>query len=100
MIPRTDLAVERREMLGDRVPDGVRFDEIISGTVKTTVIEIISAEGEKALSKPKGKYITVESDYLTDEATENSPSLRALKEALSSLLHENDGAVLVAGLGN
>jgi spore protease len=99
MIPRTDLAVERRELLGDRVPAGVRFDEIISGNVKTTVIEIISPEGERALSKPQGRYITVETDNTAGEIDEKNEALNALKESLDSLLPES-GCVLVAGLGN
>ena len=100
MTPRTDLALERREMLGDRVPDGVRFDEIISGPVKTTVIEITSEKGGKALQKPKGKYITVESDSLTDCIDGKNAALIALKDSLSSLLPRGGGPVLVAGLGN
>lgn len=99
MFFRTDLAVERREMIGERVPDGVSFEEIIDGDVKTTVIKITNENGEKALSKPVGEYITVEFGALPVEADENSEALNALKESIEKLLPES-GTVLVAGLGN
>ena len=46
---RTDLALERRELIGDSVPDGVLFDEKIVDGVKITKIEIKTGEGAAAL---------------------------------------------------
>ena len=98
MIFRTDLAVERREMIGDRIPDGVNFDELTEGSVRTTRIVITNENGEKALGKPKGKYITVE---INDEVlpAEKNPALNSVSDSLRDLIPD-DGLVLVAGLGN
>ena len=66
---RTDLALERRELIGERVPDGVSFDEQIIDEVKITKIEIKTAEGAKALSKPVGNYITLDLPSLKPNPT-------------------------------
>ncbi len=99
MLPRTDLAVERRELIGEKIPDGVRFDEITDGETKTTKIEIKNENGEKALGKPKGRYYTVEFKNCAAPTDENDPQLKAVISLFDELLPE-DGTVLVAGLGN
>jgi len=96
---RTDLALERREMIKDTVPDGVEFEESFDGNVKTTKIRITDISGEKAIGKPRGLYITIELEYIHSDFDEESPALKALSSSLDSLLPD-EGLVLVAGLGN
>lgn len=96
---RTDLAVERRELIGKKIPDGVLFDEIIDGEIKTTKIEIINENGAKALQKPEGKYYTIEFETVTMPIYEKDVQTKAVLYALDELLPP-DGTVLVAGLGN
>ena len=99
MTLRTDLAVERREMTGDKIPDGVSFEELEEGNVKTTKIEITNKNGEDVLGKPKGKYITVEIEGDLSSGSDEKDAVNALSDALRELIDEN-GLVLVAGLGN
>jgi len=96
---RTDLALERRELIGDSVPNGVKFEEKIYDKVKITRIKIETAEGEKALGKKRGNYITLEIPPLPNVPTENQKEIELIANELSSLITEQ-GCVLVAGLGN
>ncbi|MBR3767309.1 MAG: GPR endopeptidase [Clostridia bacterium] len=96
---RTDLAVERREMNTSEEIDGVNVYYKESPDCKATVIEITSVAGEKALSKPQGKYITLEMESFPDSSTLNDSRLDMLTEALEELIPA-DGTVLIAGLGN
>lgn len=99
MIIRTDLAVERQQMHPDEDIDGVKILHFENEDCKAVVIEITTEAGEKALGKPKGKYITLEMESFPDSSTLSDGRLTMLKDALKELLPEN-GAVLVAGLGN
>ncbi len=96
---RTDLAIERREMHKNEEINGVFVSAKENADCKATIIEITSDEGEKALNKPKGKYITLEMDSFPDSSALCDGRLQMLKDVLRNLLPE-EGTVLVAGLGN
>ena len=55
---RTDLALEKRELLGREEPEGVESEESDQGGVKFTKIRVINEKGSEALGKPIGTYIT------------------------------------------
>ena len=66
-----------------------------------TRVEILNREGEAALGKPKGTYLTLELPQLPREREEVLRAARgvaAVLEALPTL--PKQGSVLVAGLGN
>ena len=96
---RTDLALERREILGTNCPDGVRFVEKKNKDAKISEIIIENEAGANALGKPEGKYITIEMNGFPDSASLCDGRLEALADTIRSLLPEK-GDVLVAGLGN
>lgn len=96
---RTDLALERREMRGAGVIDGVISTEKRGENCRTTEIAITNENGAAALGKPMGRYITVEAEDLTDPAALTDGRFSALTAALASLVPET-GDILVAGLGN
>lgn len=96
---RTDLAIEMQEYHKKRVLDGVLSHTESENGIKITTIEVINAEGERLLGKPKGKYITIETDKLYKSSEVFSSVSGILCRELRSLVPE-DGAVLVAGLGN
>ncbi len=95
---RTDLALERRELIKDSVPDGVSFEEEIIDEVKITRIEIKTNEGAAALSKPIGNYITLDLPPLRANPTECEKEIELISKELKPLIPK--GCVLVAGLGN
>lgn len=96
---RTDLALERREMSVDEEIEGVKISVEENENCRATVIEITDKEGEKALGKPKGKYITLETDSFPDSASLCDGRLDFLVKSLENLIPE-EGTVLVAALGN
>ncbi|MGE4353196.1 MAG: GPR endopeptidase [Oscillospiraceae bacterium] len=105
---RTDLALEAREVWQENAEKttqlaGVKSrDEQKHGYTVTTV-SILDEQGEKALCKPIGDYITIELDRLIRrEENAFTDCAQLLGEVLSSLLGElpGDKPVLIAGLGN
>lgn len=96
---RTDLTLERREMIKTELP-GVKVNETENEECKTTVIEIKTKEASKKLGKGIGKYITLEMNSFSDEAAVSDGRLHAITESLKSLLPKDSGTVMVAGVGN
>lgn len=96
---RTDLALERRELITGETSENVQVRKYTRGHAEITEIEICNAAGEKELGKPQGKYITVEIPEFAHDSELLDGRLGAMVETLSSLLPK-EGAVLVAGLGN
>lgn len=96
---RTDLALERREMLNTHI-DGVEVTEYENDECKTTLIKILTPEAAERLSKGVGKFITIETDAFSDAAAVSDGRLSALVKSIKALLPEGDGTVLVVGVGN
>lgn len=96
---RTDLAIERREYREKEELDGVlSHSETVDG-IRITTIEIINDKGEKLIGKPKGRYITIETERLTKSSEVFSSVCDALCREVRKLIPQR-GTVLVAGLGN
>ena len=96
---RTDLALERRQMLGENL-SGVKVREIQGEETKTTVIDIVDKDAAQKLGKGIGRYITIEMKSFSDDAAASGGRLEALTKSIASLLPKGDGVVLVAGVGN
>lgn len=96
---RTDLALERREMIKKDV-EGVDILKTENEECKTTVINIKTRSAAKQLGKAVGKYITLEMNAFSNEAAVSDGRLEALVSSLKELLPKGDGTVLVAGVGN
>lgn len=104
---RTDLALEARQLWqegaaeGD-APEGVETAEEQRGSFLVSRVKIQNEQGEKALCKPKGDYITITLDgLLRREENAFADAARLLAEELRKILALKDtDTVLVAGLGN
>ena len=105
---RTDLAVEARALWQESGAEtatlsGVAARESLREGVPVTTVEILDGDGEAALGKPRGTYVTLELEGLSDRAegifqrgiSAVAGELRWLLEPLAP-----EGLVLVAGLGN
>ena len=102
---RTDLAAEAHELWQQSAGKttalgGVRArDETLQG-LALHLVEILDSEGERALGKPRGTYLTLEVGALRRGDTETFARIAgAVNAALSPMLPET-GCVLVAGIGN
>ena len=102
---RTDLALEAKELWQQSAGEttklpGVRAREQLSKGITTTVVEILDQRGVRALNKPVGFYVTLELQRgLLREPAGFARAAARLGKELGKLLPDQ-GAVLVAGLGN
>ena len=91
-------ALWRRSAKRQTKLSGVRAREETEGGVKITSVEILDEEGERALGKPRGTYVTLEC------MPAHEPAAFAAQSALLSrhirALLPVGAHVLVAGLGN
>lgn len=102
---RTDLALESKERLegGMDAVRGVVFEEQKDEERNVTItrVRIESENGAKAIGKPIGTYVTLETPelILPDEGSHRAVS-EVLAMQLRSLVKEDVQSVLVVGLGN
>ncbi|MCL2512903.1 MAG: GPR endopeptidase, partial [Oscillospiraceae bacterium] len=66
---------------------------------KVTVIEVMNEEGERAIGKPVGKYITLDVTAFKNYTENYEGEVSVIAEEIKKLLPER-GLVLVVGLGN
>lgn len=107
---RTDLASERRDLykkansIEDEISGIESTKEEINEKIAVERVKITNEEGEKAIGKPKGTYITIDIKQLKlaqDEDIEKSAEV--LSKELISVIDTHIGKqdeVLVVGLGN
>ena len=104
---RTDLAIEARELAQQNAQEADRLDGVDVSTKKDpdyflTHVRIHSEEGSRLMGKPKGDYITLESEKLKENDAEcHEKIIKILAENIRSLVKfGEDDCILVAGLGN
>ena len=102
---RTDLAAEAHALWRENTEKttelpGVRAREERVNGCTVNRVEILDREGERALGKPQGTYLTLDFSPLRRGDSEAfARAVNAVAELLSPLL-PSEGAVLVAGIGN
>lgn len=102
---RTDLALEARELWQEDAGEQSELRGVVANEEsvlghKVHRVEITDEEGEKALNKPRGNYITIELFGVSRREEEVFPrAIKVLSEELSKLLPK-EGEILIAGLGN
>ena len=106
---RTDLALERRDIYQKvnnlKQIDGIKStEEEINEKLKVTRVEILNKNGEKAIGKPVGHYVTIDVKKLKlaeDEDIQKASEVvtKELKKIIN--IHtDKQGDILVVGLGN
>ena len=106
---RTDLALERRDIYQKvnnlKQIDGIKStEEEINEKLKVTRVEILNKNGEKAIGKPVGNYVTIDVKKLKlaeDEDIQKASEVvtKELKKIIN--IHtDKQGDILVVGLGN
>lgn len=107
---RTDLALERRDLfrkannIANEIEGLETQEEIINDDIKITRVKVLNENGEQAIGKKKGSYITIDIKNLKiageDEIQKAS---EAVTKELKSLINGHVGPeepLLVVGLGN
>lgn len=102
---RTDLALEAKEIWQEsaekttRLP-GVKASERKLEGYALTRVEILNGEGEQALGKPRGTYLTLDLTSFWDRKNDFfERAVRAVGSQLKQLLPA-EGPILIIGLGN
>ena len=107
---RTDLASERRDLykkansIENEITGIESMKEEINDKISVERVKITNEEGEKAIGKPKGSYITIDIKKLKlaqDEDIEKSAETLAneLRTIIDAHI-DKQGEILVVGLGN
>lgn len=107
-IRRTDLALEARELWKEQAGEttklqGVKARDGNREGIPVTTVEILDQEGEQALGKPRGTYVTLTLEGVANrEEDVFGRAARAIAAELEERMAEvpQNGLVLVAGLGN
>ena len=99
---RTDLAMESHRLWRESTKKttelaGVRAEDGEEGGFPLHRVEILDREGEEALGKPRGTYVTVD---ITDYPKRGQAAAAEAVAAILAPLLPEDGPVLVAGLGS
>ncbi len=103
---RTDMADERvdsyKKINNLSEVDGIKVSTDSKDGVHTTIVDVLNENGEKAISKKIGRYITLEIQdlkYLEEEQKENIVSM--ISSMLKELLPQDyKKSIIVLGLGN
>lgn len=96
---RTDLALERREMLGVSL-SGVEVEEKTNDECKITIIDVKNQRAAEKIGKGIGRYITIETSSFSDSAELSSVRLKTVIDCIKTLLPKQEGTIVVSGVGN
>ena len=106
---RTDMAIERRDLYknANKIEDeinGVECNKEIIDDIIITRVKITNEEGERALQRKKGNYITIDTkkiDNIKEEKSEQIINLfsNELRKIIDKHAKKND-EILIVGLGN
>ena len=106
---RTDMAIERRDLyknankIEDEI-DGINCEEEKMDDIRITRVEITNENGERALQKRIGNYITIDFKKINNITVEKEQTLieifsKELKKIIDKHI-SNDDEILIVGLGN
>lgn len=107
---RTDLALERRDLyrrannIAHEINGIETEEETMDEMVKITRVKVLNEEGEQAIGKKKGNYITIDIKNLKiagekDIQKASEAVTKELKNLIGNLINEQED-ILVVGLGN
>lgn len=106
---RTDLALERRDIY-QRINklqqiEGVEStEEEINDKIKVSRVKVTNSNGENAIGKPVGNYITIDVKNLKlateDEIQKTAETLTNELKKIIEIHTDKQGEILIVGLGN
>lgn len=109
MFFRTDMAIERREIYKnankiENEINGIESEEENCGNINITRVMIKNKEGEKALNKKIGNYITIDIKKINNISIEEEQKIiDAITNELKKIIDihvKKEEEVLIVGLGN
>lgn len=103
---RTDMADERvdeyKKVNNLSAIDGIKVESFEDELINTTIVDVLNQNGERAVSKKIGRYITLqvkELSYMEDDEKERVSNI--ISDKLKDMIGEDTRkSILVVGLGN
>lgn len=106
---RTDMADERKDIYKkannlENIPGIETSESTVNDNIKTNIVKITNEQGEQAIGKPIGTYVTVDIKNLklaTNEDIQKASDV--VKDELKKIIDshcESQDEILVVGLGN
>ena len=86
---RTDIALERHNLLPEKHRKGVKVDKWKRKNVEIVKVEIVNEAGEQAIGKPMGKYFTVELPEFSHESEIVDIRLEIITKIIKDLIPQN-----------
>lgn len=100
MSARTDLAVEMIDEDAKSLPRGIKRRLRKSSACMITEITVTNELAGLRIGKPRGRYITIETDRFSDEPSDFREQAENIADEITSLLDGKVSDGLVVGLGN
>ena len=100
MSVRTDIAIEKYDLLPENHRKGVKVSKWKRKNIEITKVEITNEDGEKSIGKPRGKYFTVELPEFSHEREIIDIRLDVVMQIIKDLIPKSAKSFLVAGIGN
>ena len=109
MFFRTDMAVEKRDLYKNAKKleneiDGIECEEEKKGDITITRVKITNENGEKALEKKQGSYITIDIKKINNITTEKEEEIiKTFSSELLAIIEKHikrNEEILIVGLGN
>ena len=106
---RTDMAVERRDLYRkanniETEIDGVECEEEEQEDIRVTRVKISNEQGQEALQKPIGNYITIDVKRINNiEPEKEDKIVEVISKELISVVDKHIGKqdeIMIVGLGN
>lgn len=106
---RTDMAIERRDLYRkanniENEIDGIESEEEEIEDIKITRVNIINEQGEQALKKPIGSYVTIDVKKINNIAMEKEDKIvEVLANEISKIVDKHikkTDEIMIVGLGN
>lgn len=103
---RTDLAVEAHELSKKEAREATEIDGVISrveelGRITVTRVEVTNGNGERALGKAQGNYVTIDAPDLKYSTEIYEQVCKIIADEIRKMADiKHDTVTLVVGLGN
>ena len=97
---RTDLAVEMIDEDAANLPKGIKRRLRKSSACSITEITVADDAAGLRIGKPKGRYITIETDRLSASPQDFDEQVSNIADEIVNLKGESRHTALIAGLGN
>ncbi|MBS7174578.1 GPR endopeptidase [Massiliimalia timonensis] len=97
---RTDLAIECIDFAKEALPKGVHTTRMEENGITVNTVEIRDEEAAEQLSKPVGRYVTIETSGFEAVSAQFEAEVQVIAQQIRTFLPQKGRSFLIVGLGN